>query len=214
VIYFPGSDGLTLRSSDGLTSQTVFDFVPRSGRVLVLPIYKGTYERHTGVAEPVTGASTEQFNAWREQVVRWVRDLRRTVDYLETRDDVDATRLAYLGLSLGARYAPIFMALEDRFDAALVVAGGFSYATGLPDEILPVHYAPRTRVPTLMVSGSQDFTRPLETAIRPMFEAFGARESEKKLALFPGGHLPPKSDIVRESLEWLDRYLGEVRRMR
>jgi hypothetical protein len=40
VIYFPGSDGLTLRSSDGLTTQTWFDFVPRSGRVLVLPIYK------------------------------------------------------------------------------------------------------------------------------------------------------------------------------
>jgi hypothetical protein len=34
VIYFPGSDGLTLRTSDGLTSQTVFDFVPRSGRVM------------------------------------------------------------------------------------------------------------------------------------------------------------------------------------
>jgi formylglycine-generating enzyme required for sulfatase activity/tRNA A-37 threonylcarbamoyl transferase component Bud32 len=214
VIYFPASDGLTLRSSDGLTAQTFFDFVPRSGRVLVLPIYKGTYERYTGVAEPVTGAPTEQLNAWRDQVVQWVRDLRRTVDYLETRDDVDASRLAYLGLSLGGRYAPIFMALEDRFDAALVVSGGFSYASGLPDEILPIHYAPRTRVPTLMVSGSQDFTRPLETAIRPMFEAFGALESEKKLVLFPVGHLPPKNDLVRESFDWLDRYLGKVQRVR
>ncbi|MEX2528842.1 MAG: hypothetical protein WEA09_14520 [Gemmatimonadota bacterium] len=142
VIYFPGSDGLTLRSSDGLTAQTYFDFVPRSGRVLVLPIYKGSYERYTGVAEPGTGGSTAQIHAWRDQVVRWVQDLRRTVDYLETRDDVDATRLAYLGLSLGARYAPIFLALEDRFDAAILVAGGFAYADGLPAEILPVHYAP------------------------------------------------------------------------
>ena len=214
VIYFPGSDGLTLRSSDGLTAQTFFDFVPRTGRVLVLPIYKGTYERYTGVVEPVTGAPTEQFNAWRDQVVQWVRDLRRTVDYLETRDDIDATRLAYLGLSLGARYAPIFMALEHRFDAALLVGGGFSYASGLPDEILPIHYAPRTRVPTLMVSGSQDFTRPLETIIRPMFEALGARESQKKLVLFPVGHLPPKNDMVRESLAWLDRYLATVQRVR
>jgi dienelactone hydrolase len=214
VIYFPGSDGLTLRSSDGLTAQTLFDFVPRSGRVLVLPIYKGTYERYTGVAEPLTGAPTEQLNAWRDQVVLWVRDLRRTVDYLETREDVDASRLAYLGLSLGGRYAPIFMALEDRFDAALLVAGGFSFASGLPDEIMPHHYAPRTRVPTLMLNGSQDFTRPVETAIRPMFDAFGAPDSQKKLALFPGGHLPPKDDVVRESLDWLDRYLGKVQRVR
>jgi pimeloyl-ACP methyl ester carboxylesterase len=117
-----------------------------------------------------------------------------------------------MGLSLGGRYAPIFMALEDRFDAALVVGGGFAFASGLPDEILPIHYAPRTRVPTLMVSGSQDFTRPVETVIRPMLEALGAPESEKKLVLFPGGHLPSKNDVVRESLDWLDRYLGKVQR--
>lgn len=64
-----------------------------------------------------------------------------------------------------------------------------------------------------MVSGSDDFTRPIETVIRPMFEAFGARDSEKHLALFPGGHVPPKNDVVRESLDWLDRFLGKVRRV-
>jgi pimeloyl-ACP methyl ester carboxylesterase len=111
------------------------------------------------------------------------------------------------------RYAPIFMALEDRFDAAVVVGGGFSYPSALPDEILPIHCAPRTRVPTLMVNGSQDFTRPLETVVRPMLEALGVPESEKKPVLFPGGHLPPKNDLVRESLDWLDRYLGEVLRV-
>jgi hypothetical protein len=59
-----------------------------------------------------------------------------------------------------------------------------------------------------MVSGSQDFTRPLETTIRPKFEALGTRESEKKLALFPVGHLPPKNDLVRESFIWLDAIPG------
>jgi formylglycine-generating enzyme required for sulfatase activity len=35
-----------------------------------------------------------------------------SIDYLETRDDIDAKRLAFCGLSLGASWGPIFTAIE------------------------------------------------------------------------------------------------------
>jgi hypothetical protein len=54
---------------------------------------------------------------------------------------------------------------------------------------------------------------PLGRECAAVFEELDTRESEKKLALFPGGHLPPKNDLVRESLIWLDRFLGTVRRV-
>ncbi len=211
VIFFPGSPALQLRSSDGSPLQSYWEFVPKSGRVLVHPIYKGMYERFTGVLEPQTGALSERHNAWRDQVIDWVRDLRRTVDYLTTRDDIQSDKLAYLGLSLGGRYGPIFSALEERFGAAVFVAGGFAYAYDLPDEVLPVHFAPRSYVPTIMINGSQDFIRPIETSIRPMFDRLGTAPADKRLALFPLGHLPPINDTARETLNWLDRYLGPVR---
>ena len=46
VVWFPGSYALDLKHSDGdLPFSYYFDFLPRSGRALVYPVYKGTYER-------------------------------------------------------------------------------------------------------------------------------------------------------------------------
>lgn len=46
-------------------------------------------------------------NALRDLTIQQVRDLRRSIDYLEAREDVDPDRLAYLGVSFGARLASI-----------------------------------------------------------------------------------------------------------
>jgi formylglycine-generating enzyme required for sulfatase activity len=46
VIWFPGRYALELKSSDrDLVFSYYFDFLPRSGRALVYPVYKGTCER-------------------------------------------------------------------------------------------------------------------------------------------------------------------------
>jgi hypothetical protein len=65
-------------------------------------------------------------------------------------------------------------------------------------------------VPTLMVSGRQDFARPVETQQRPVFNLLGPPPDQKRFALFEGGHIPRLQDIIREMLDWLDRYLGPV----
>lgn len=61
-----------------------------------------------------------------------------------------------------------------------------------------------------MVSGRQDFARPVETQQRPLFNLLGPPRDQKRLALFEGGHIPRLQDIIREILDWLDRYLGPV----
>ena len=47
LVYFPGSYAIWLRSSEDIAFQMP-DFLPRSGRALVFPIYKSTYERGDG----------------------------------------------------------------------------------------------------------------------------------------------------------------------
>ena len=59
------------------------------------------------------------------------------------------------------------------------------------NSLLPVHFAPRSYVPTIMINGSQVFIRPIETSVQPMFALLGTAPSDKKLELFPLGHLPP-----------------------
>jgi len=74
-----------------------FDFILKSGRAVVYPIYKGTYERHDGVKSE---ANTSIF--YRDHVIQWSKDLGRTIDYMETRNDFDHRKVAYYGLSFGA----------------------------------------------------------------------------------------------------------------
>ena len=84
-------------------------FVAKTGRVLVWPIYKGTYERQDGLASTWPN-ETHQYS---DYVTSWVQDLRRTIDYLATRDDIDRDKLAYLGLSWGGRMGAIGVRAES-----------------------------------------------------------------------------------------------------
>jgi dienelactone hydrolase len=95
--------------------------VPRGGGALVFPIYQGTFQRFGGVGEV---PRDDQMNAYRDMVVQWSKDLGRTIDYLETRRDIDAGKLGYYGLSAGASTALPIVAVESRFKAVVLLSGG------------------------------------------------------------------------------------------
>jgi hypothetical protein len=62
-----------------------------------------------------------------------------------------------------------------------------------------------------MINGRDDYLTPVESSQRPFFELLGAPPEDKRHALLEGGHLPPnRRAIIREVLDWLDRYLGPV----
>jgi eukaryotic-like serine/threonine-protein kinase len=147
----------------------------------------------------------------RDLMIQRTKDVRRTVDYLRTRPDLDAERVAFFGLSLGANFGPIVTAIEDRFAASILVAGGLLSFPTVP-EFSPVNFAPRVRVPTLMINGRHDLMIPYELRQRPLYELLGTPPEQKELRLLDAGHVPDARDIIRESNIWLDRYLGPVRR--
>ena len=201
VVWFPGNDVFFLPGGDALASSFLFDFIPRSGRALVYPVYKGTYERHV----PFSFAPNE----WRDLIILWSKDVSRTVDYLEERPDIDTGKLAYYGFSSGAIYGPIFTAIDDRFRASVLLAGGV--VGDFPPEVNAIHFAPRSRVPTLMLNGENDFINPYDVSQKPLFDLLGAPESEKRHARLEGGHIPPdRLELIEEILSWLDRHLGPV----
>lgn len=201
VVWFPGNDVFFLPEGEALASPYLFDFIPRSGRALVYPVYKGTYERHV----PFSFAPNE----WRDMIVMWSKDLSRTVDYLEQRADMDTDKLAYYGFSSGAIYGPIFTAVDQRFKASVLLAGGL-YGD-FPPEADALNFAPRSHLPTLMVNGQDDFINPLESSQKPLFRLLGAPADRKRHARLEGGHIvPDRLALIEEVLAWLDRYLGPV----
>jgi serine/threonine protein kinase len=201
VVFFPATDAFRLRASRDM-SLAWGDFIIGSGRAFLYPVYKGTYERRTPEA-----AGT---NAERELRIAWARDLGRAIDYLETRPDIDRERLAFYGVSIGGDAGVIMTAIEPRFRASVLQGAGI-WAAWAP-EIDLLHYAPRVRVPTLMVNGRYDFENPYETAQRSLFARLGPPAEHKRHAVFETGHAQPTEDVASEILPWLDRYLGQVPR--
>ena len=67
----------------------------------------------------------------------------------------------------GGAVGPIFTAVDDRFKASVLLAGGMNlYPPDRPPESIPVNFMPRSTVPVLMVNGREDFLAPVETELR------------------------------------------------
>ncbi len=175
--------------------------------MLVLPVYKGSFERWD---DNLDATGEQYFRAARQRLLQWRQDLGRTIDYLDTRGDILMDRVAFYGRSFGASMPLPLLALERRFRTAIFYSGGFTYRT-LPPEMDAANYVSRVKIPLLMLSGRHDYVFPYDTSQRPLFELFGTPPSEKRHVVFDAGHDPlPRSQVSREILAWLDKYLGPV----
>jgi formylglycine-generating enzyme required for sulfatase activity len=207
VIYFPGSGSFLVKtSSEGLqpgNAPIPLDFVVKAGRVLVLPIYQGSHERWS----PLDFSDRV---AYSRKVVEWRWDVGRTLDYLQTRGDMDVGRAGYIGISYGASYALPLLHAESRLKAAVLLAGGLP-SRDLPPVTNPINYLPRITIPVLMVNGRYDILLPLETNQKPLFNLLGSRPGDKRHRLAESGHAPPRDIVLTETLAWLDKYLGPAR---
>jgi serine/threonine protein kinase/cephalosporin-C deacetylase-like acetyl esterase len=202
VVYFPHSGAQSFRTLEP-SQFAMIDFLMKSGRALMFPIYKDTYERLG--TPPDSGTIAE-----RDETIQQADDLRRSVDYLETRSDIDRERLAYFAISWGGMLGPIMTSLENRFKAAIFAAGGCDPAAVLP-EADPMNFAPRVKIPVLLINGRYDFVFPMETCQEPLFRALGTPAADKKHVLYDTGHAPPLLPMMRDTLDWLDHYLGPVK---
>jgi len=198
VLYFPHSGG-TLINSFQQAEMAYLGFLVKAGHALLFPMYKGMYERR----EKDPGGP----NALRDLVIQQVKDVSRSIDYLQTRPDIAHDKLAFFGVSLGGNRASIVLAVESRFNTAILWSGGLPLGA-YPPEVDPVNFAPRVKTPLLMLNGRDDFTFPIETSQEPLFRLLGTPAADKVRGLYDGGHVFPFSRMIKDSLDWLDRYLG------
>jgi dienelactone hydrolase len=143
-------------------------------------------------------------------VVQNVVDLRRTVDLIEQRPDLDERRIAYVGFSMSTFLGVQFVALEPRVRAACLALGGaglFHYFSAQADAerrgdlelvanlVDPLHYAamiaPR---PVLQVSSETDQIVP--AALGHML--YSALQEPKSSIWFKGAHGEIPDNIIGE----------------
>jgi dienelactone hydrolase len=215
VVYFPGSSAVTAGPSDSVEKAFEFfnnvAFLIKSGRAVVYPVYQGTHERRGSFSSTFHSActATHEYSAYQRHLVQ---DVRRTIDYLESRPDADASRLAFSSWSWGGWLAPLVLGVEPRFKAGIIIAGGLmSGCRSLPDAD-GLNFAPRVKAPVLMLHGRYDVTVPWETEAKPLYDLLGTAAPDKVLRLYDTDHFISRKDLIQESLAWLDKHLGPVRR--
>ena len=205
VVFFPGSNGIHQSHFDPAAINTRLVFLVKSGRALIWPIYKGTYERQDGLKSDL--ADTTVF--YKDHVIMWAKEFGRTIDYLETRKDMRADKVAYLGISWGGYMGGIIPAVEKRIKAVVLNVGGMEMDKSLP-EVDQLNYLPRVTQPVLMLNGKYDMYFPIETSQKPMFKLLGTAKDDKKMIVYDSGHVVPPTEFIKETLAWLDTYLGPV----
>ncbi|HEU5066393.1 MAG TPA: acetylxylan esterase [Gaiellaceae bacterium] len=143
-----------------------------------------------------------------------VKEVRRAVDLLQSRDDVDDDAIGYVGWSQGARMGAVISGVEHRIKAFDLIAGGAApvseyvkYApVDLQDELRtllqktdPIHFVGLAKPSELLFQdGRQDEIVP-EAALRKLA---GAGSEPKEVRWYESGHVP-SATMWADSRNWL-----------
>ena len=206
VVFFSGSNGFHESKFEPTLINSRLLFIMKSGRALIFPIYKGTYERQDDLKSDLQ----EQTVRYKDHVIMWGKEYSRTIDYLETRKDMQADKVAYLGISWGGFMGGIIPAVEKRIKVVVLNVGGMAMERALP-EADQINYLPRVTQPVLMLNGKYDMFFPVETSQKPMFGFLGTPGDRKKMVVYDSGHLVPPTEFIKQTLSWFDTYLGPAR---
>jgi hypothetical protein len=179
----------------------------RAGRAVFGVVLEGYIERLPPEGSVRPANTTVEFA---ELTINRITDLRRGLDYLESRSDVDMQRIAAIAPSAGSILGLIMGAIEPRYRAFVFIGAGLpaSYRT-ITAAANPINFAPHIRAPKLILQGRYDEDTPLRTATEPFFKLLS---EPKILTLFEGGHVPSIEVVMGTTSGWLDEQLGRIDR--
>jgi len=206
IQFVPGDDAFFGRSIPAYVETLLAPYI-KSGRAVLAVVLKGHIERENPPAYKRPSGKSVKYG---EVIVNWTTDLRRGLDYLETRTDIDAGKIGFCGVSGGAsRDGLIVTAVETRYRSVILMGGGLSkfWTEWLP-EFNPVNFVPHIRAPKLLLNGRYDEVFVFKTEAEPLYKLL---LEPKRLALFDGGHFASLEVAVPIVNGWLDETLGPVK---
>ena len=134
----------------------------------------------------------------RDLSVETAVDLRRGLDYLETRPDIDVRRASVIGISMGGGVAALVAATDHRIRAAIIGVAAIENRQVYP--FRPLDLAPGLLRPaTLILAGRTDEMIPLRNAERLAAAVAGPRS---RLIVLESGHGLPV-EYIQHSIQWL-----------
>jgi dienelactone hydrolase len=208
VIHYvpPGDVVRGIRSLDDSVEMFAAPLI-KSGRAVFAVVLRGYAERPFPKTYVAPENSTVEF---RKAMVEAITDLRRGIDLLESRPDIDPQKIAFLGISNGANLGLILTALETRYRTLVFESAGLEpeFRTRIA-ETSPINFASQITTQKLVINGRYDETFPFNTDAKPLFQLL---RDPKRIILYDGGHIPTPEFFVPTVNSYLDETLGPVNR--
>ncbi len=101
--------------------------------------------------------------------------------------------------------------LQDRLKTSIFLDGGYFLFPTTPGND-QADFAPRLKLPVLMVNARYDYSFSLDRAQNPLFATLGTSAGDKRHVVLDTPHdvTEQRLQLVKAVLDWLDRYLGRV----
>lgn len=161
---------------------------------------------------------TDGYRYWsRNIIIQTVFDLRRAVDFIETRKELDTSRIGFFGISLGGIIGTVFCGVEQRVKVPVIAlaGGGMHLMFGmdaLSDDtkdylsmIEPNNFVEKiTPRPLLMINAENDDIVP------PMMSKlmFKVADEPKEIIWYPSKHHDiPIDKVYPDGVSWFKKYL-------
>ena len=185
INYIPGTSSFT-----SVTIPQSVDFMAqphiKAGRAVFAVVLRGYVERKDPLYVRVRDGTSVRF---REQLVYWATEIRRGLDYLETRSDIDAQKIAFWNVSISPFV--VFAAIEPRYRSVIFEGDGMpkDWLKFLP-EANPIFFVSHVRAPKLMLNGRYDEQWPFHSAIQPMSNLLEGPKASGSLRVRPHSPAP------------------------
>ena len=173
------------------------DILSREGWCVLVADFYGFGERKKAGQEP---------SWWKSgpYTMQAVTDQRRGIDFLFSRPEVDTTKVALMGGSMGGYFGTLVAGLESRFTTVVLTVTGTS-PVGATDDAFRrfvhiLNFAPRVSAPVLMVNATGDGRASGE-------ELYNAMPEPKQQIWYESEHYLPPREYNEDILNWLHEHL-------
>lgn len=203
IIEFP-SAGAIFNNELIINDQTIKEYkhLLDEGYSVIIPVYYNTWGREKTIKDWWPNETEEYKNT----IIKIGKDFKKVIDYLETKKNLDISKLSYMGYSWGSVTSNILLAIDKRITSAAIFVGGLMLQKSRK-EIESHLYVRRIKIPILHIVGKLDGIFEFEDSFLPWDELIGTNKEDKlTIILDKVGHGLPKDIMIKNHIKFLKKY--------
>ena len=204
VIIHPTAGGIIQDEDSGLPQNLLITHkhLIDEGYAVIHPIYNNTFSR-------VKNYDTfwpDESETYKNTIIKIGKDFKRSIDYIESRNDFKFENLFYYGYSWGSTTSNYLLAIDDRVKAAFILVGGLMMQKS-KKEIEAHYYVRRIKTPIFHIIGKQDGIFGYKESYLPWKELIGTPKENLKVIIYDElGHGIPRDTIIKYQANWYKQF--------